>query len=253
MRFRIAAWAVASLLFACSLSACGGSTKSTSSSTKRTSSASNGTASTSQVTAPASNGIASKSANGIVAAALAAIDNAKSAHISGTVVSGGSAISLDLDLVSGKGGRGQMSEGGLSFQIEVVSNEVYINGSPAFWRHFGGEAAAELFQGKWLKAPASGQFASLAQLNNLHELLGTVLSTHGALVTGPTSTVDGQSAASVHDTTKDATLYVAATGTPYPLEIVKSGSQGGRLTFSRFNESVPLTPPPNAIDISQFK
>jgi hypothetical protein len=230
MRCRLAAWTVCSLLLTCALSACGGGSSSA-----------------------ADNGVAAKSANEIVTAALAAIDGAKSAHIAGSVVSGGSPISLNLDLVSGKGGRGQMSQGGLGFQIEVVNHEVYINGSSTFWRHFGGAAAVTLLNGKWLKAPATGQFASLAQLSNLHQLVHTLLKTHGVLAKSGKSKVDGQSAVGVRDTNKDATLYVATTGKAYPLEVLKTGSQSGRLTLSRFNESVTLTPPSNAIDISQFK
>jgi hypothetical protein len=227
MRSRIAAWAASSLLAACAISACGGGSS--------------------------GNGVASKSANQIVSSALAAIDGAKSAHIAGSVVSGSTPISLNLHLVSGQGGKGSMSEGGLSFKIEVIGREVYINGSPAFWRHFGGAAAATVFQGKWLKAPASGQFASLAQLSNLHALLGTVLSTHGALTKTGTTSVNGQSAVGIRDSTQGGTLYVATTGKPYPLEILKSGGQGGRIVLNEFDTPVSLTPPTNAIDISKFK
>jgi hypothetical protein len=225
MRCRIAAWAACSLLIACAMSACGGAS---------------------------GNGVASKAPDAIVSAALGAIDGAKSAHISGKVVSGTEPISLNLHLVSGTGGRGQMSEGGLSFKIEVIHSEVYINGSPAFWKHFGGAAAAQVFQGKWLKAPATGQFASLAQLSNLHALLGTVLSTHGSLTKTGATTVNGQSAVGVKDTTQGGTLYVATTGKPYPLEILKSGGEGGRIVLNSFNQPVSLTPPANAIDISKF-
>ena len=226
MHWRFAAWAACSLLLACALSACGGSS---------------------------GNGVASKSPNEIVTAALGAIDGAKSAHIAGSVVSARSPITLNLDLVSGKGGRGQMSEGGLGFEIEVINREVYINGSQAFWRHFGGATAAQVFKGRWLKAPASGQFASLAQLSNLHSLLGTVLSTHGTLTKTGTTKVGGQSAIGVRDTTNGGILYVATTGPPYPLEILKGGSQGGRIVLDGFNESVPLSPPANAIDITALK
>jgi hypothetical protein len=229
MRRRLALWAASSVFLVSAISACGGGSSSS------------------------DNGVSTKSANDIVSSALTAINNATSAHIAGSVVSGGQPISLNLDLVSGKGGRGRMAQGGLGFQIMVVGNEVYINGSSAFWRHFGGVAAEALLKGKWLKAPATGQFASLAQLSNLHQLVDTLLKTHGVLVKGGTSTVNGQTAVAVRDKKKDATLYVATTGTAYPLEVLKTGSQSGRLTLSRFNESVTLTPPANAIDISQFK
>jgi hypothetical protein len=225
MRSRIAAGVACSLLVACAVAACGGAS---------------------------GNGVASKSSNQIVASALHAIDTAKSAHISGKVISGSSPITLNLNLVSGKGGSGQMSENGLSFRIVVLHHEVYIDGSPGFWKHFGGATAAKVFQGKWLKAPASGQFASLAQLSNLHSLLSTVLSTHGSLVKTGNSTVNGESAVGVRDTTQGGTLYVATTGPPYPLEILKNGSQGGRIVLNDFNQSLAVTPPANAIDISKF-
>jgi len=217
---------VYSLLLTCALSACGGAS---------------------------SNGVASKSANGIVTAAEAAIDGAQSAHISGSVTSAGTLVSVNLDLVSGRGGRGEMSQGGLGFQIEIIGNEVYINASRAFWRRYGNARAAQLLPGKWLKAPASGQFASLAQVGDLHALLGALLANHGTLVKRGTSTVDGQSAVAVHDTTKNATLYVATTGKPYPIEILESGAQTGRLTLNHFNEAIALTAPPDAIGVSSVK
>lgn len=228
MRCRIAASAACSLLVACVISACGGGSSS-------------------------GNGVAAKSPNQIVSAALSAIDGAKSAHIAGKVVSGNSTITLNLHLASGRGGKGTMSEGGLGFQIEVIGPVVYIDGSPGFWRRFGGAAAAQLFQGKWLKAPATGQFASLAQLSNLHSLLSTVLTTHGALTKTGTSTINGQSAVGIRDTTQGGTLYVATTGKPYPLEILKNGGQGGRIVLDSFDKPVSLTPPAGAIDISKFK
>jgi hypothetical protein len=227
MRSRIVTWAVCALFVISAISACGGSSD---------------------------NGVASKSADGILTGSQGAIDGVKSVHVSGSLVSQGSPLTLDLDLVAGKGGRGQMSENGLSFQLIDVGQVVYINGSPAFWRHFGGAAAAQLFQGKWLKAPAgSSNFASLTALTNVHELLTALLSNHGQLTKGATSTVNGQKVVAVHDTNQGGTLYVATTGKPYPVEVLKTGAQGGHIALDRFNQSVSLAAPANAIDISQLR
>jgi hypothetical protein len=200
------------------------------------------------------NGVASKSPDAILSDAKAAINGVKSVHVSGSVVSAGSPITLDLDLLSGQGGKGQMSESGLSFQLIEVGKSVYINASPAFWQHFAGSAAAQLFQGKWLKAPSSTPgFASLASLTNVSVLLNTLLSgKHGTLARGQSTVVDGQKVVAVNDTTQGGTLYVATTGKPYPVEILKTGAQGGHVTFDRYNESVSLTPPAKSIDISQL-
>lgn len=161
---------------------------------------------------------------------------------------------MNLDLVSGHGARGQMSQNGMSFQLVVAGKSIYINAGQAFWRHIGGSAAAQLLQGRWLKAPAnSADFASLAALTNLHKLLTALLNNHAKLTKGATSTVNGQSVVGLTDTGNHGTLYVATTGKPYPVQISKSGSDGGRLTFDRFNETVSLAPPANAIDISKLK
>jgi hypothetical protein len=200
-----------------------------------------------------SNGIASKSPDQIVAAATNAVSSASSVHVSGAVPSSGQQISLDLSLVNGKGGKGSMSEGGLSFQIVVVGPEVYINGSSSFWSKFGGSAAAQLLSGKWLKAPASGQLGSLATLTNTHKLFNQLLASHGTLAKGKATKVQGQPAIGVTDTTNGGTLYVATSGKPYPIEIVKTGSSAGHLSFDSFNQPVSLTAPAKAIDISQLK
>ena len=230
MRPRLTSSTLVTLFAAGAISACGGSSS------------------------PSGNGVASKSPDAIVSTATSAIDGVSSVHVSGSVVSGGTPISLDLSLVSGKGARGSMSENGLGFQLIGVGQYVYINGSPAFWSHFGGAAAAQLFQGKWLKAPAStGNFASLSSLTNLHQLLSGLLSSHGTLSKGATTTVNGQKVVPVKDTSKGGTLFVATTGKPYPVEILKTGAAGGHITFDRFNQSVSLTAPAHSIDISQLK
>jgi hypothetical protein len=200
-----------------------------------------------------SNGVASKSPDQIVAAATNAVSNVSSVHVAGSVPNAGQQISLDLSLVNGKGGKGSMTENGLSFQIVALGQEVYINGSSSFWSKFGGAPAAQLLSGKWLKAPATGQLASLSTLTNGHKLFGQLLSSHGKLEKGKTSTVLGQQAIGITDSTNGGTLYVATTGKPYPIEVVKSGTDGGHIVFDQFNQPVSLTAPANAIDISQLK
>jgi hypothetical protein len=200
------------------------------------------------------NGVASKTPAEILAATKAAADSAKSVHVAGALSSGGSPITLNLDLIAGLGGRGQISESGLTFELIVVGGTAYIKGSPSFYSHFGGAAAAQLFQGKWLKASAtSGELATLASLTNLGRLLDQALASRGALVKGATTTVSGQPVVELRDTSGDGSLFVATTGQPYPIEIVKRGSETGHVSFTRWNAPVALRPPPNAIDLSQLQ
>jgi hypothetical protein len=200
------------------------------------------------------NGVAAKAPTDIVAATKVAADAATSVHVSGSIVSGGSPITLDMDLLAGKGGRGQLTENGLGFELIQTGGTVYIKGSAAFYRHIGGTAAAQLLQGKWLKAPTtSSDFASISSLTELRQLIDTTLANHGTLAKGGATTVKGQQVVGVTDTTKGGTLYVATTGQPYPIEITKGGTGGGTITFDHWNESVTLAAPANAIDITQLR
>ena len=202
----------------------------------------------------ADNGVAAKPPEAIVAAASSATTGARAVHIAGSVVSGGTPITLDMHLASGSGGRGQLSENGLSFQLINIGKTVYINASPAFWKHFGGTAAAQLLQGKWLKAPATDpSFGSLTSLTDFHQFFRGALSSHGKLTKGATTTLNGHKVVALNDTSQGGTLYVATTGPAYPVEIAKAGAGGGKVVFDSWNEPVSLTPPANSIDVSQLK
>ncbi|HTZ85872.1 MAG TPA: hypothetical protein VMB05_04310 [Solirubrobacteraceae bacterium] len=240
MRFRLGALALAAVLAlvltAALLAGCGGGSSSSSSSSS-------------------SNGVDSKAPADILAATKVASDGAKSVHVSGSIVSNGTPITLDMNLLSGKGGSGRLSENGLAFDLIQVGKTVYIKGSPAFYKHIGGGAAAQLLEGKWLKAPAtSADFASLSQLTDLHQLVDQTLANHGSSLTKTgTTTIAGQKAIGITDKSKGGTLYIAATGQPYPVQITKTGSSGGKITFDRWNGAVALAAPKNAIDVAQLQ
>jgi hypothetical protein len=200
------------------------------------------------------NGIADKSPTQILAATKKVADAATSVHVSGSLVSGGTPISIDVNLIAGKGGRGKLSQNGLAFELIEVANTVYIKGSSSFYKHIGGSAAAQLLQGKWLKAPASSSgFASIGQLTNLRQLVDQTLADHGTLSKSGTTTIQGQKVVGVTDKGKGGTLYIAATGKPYPVQISRNGAGTGTITFDRWNEPVTLAVPANAIDIAQLQ
>jgi hypothetical protein len=200
------------------------------------------------------NGIADKSPTEILAATKKVSDAAKSVHVSGSLVSSATPISIDVDLIAGKGGHGKLSQSGLAFELIEVANTVYIKGSSSFYKHIGGSAAARLLQGKWLKVPASSSgFASIGQLTNLRQLVDQTLADHGTLSKSGTTTIAGQKVVGVTDKGKGGTLYIAATGKPYPVQISRSGSGTGTITFDRWNEPVTLAAPTNAIDIAQLQ
>lgn len=195
------------------------------------------------------NGVAKKPPAQIVTAASRAIETARSVHVVGSVLDNGIKVHLDLHLSRGAGGQGQLSENGLGFHLISTGRLLYIQGSSPFWTHFGGARAVKLFHGKWLKVPNSGQFATLGRLATTRGLVAQLLTRHGRLSRAGRATVDGQAAVGVVDRTQGGTLFVATTGRPYPLEIVKHGAEGGYVKFSDFNQPVRITPPAKAISL----
>ena len=61
-------------------------------------------------------------------------------------------LEIDLHLVEGKGGAGHLETNGQSFDIVALGGKAYIKGDDAFWKQIGGDAAVQLFHGKWLTA-----------------------------------------------------------------------------------------------------
>jgi hypothetical protein len=84
-------------------------------------------------------------------------------------------------------------------------------------------------------------------------LFKSLTTSHGKLENQGETTYNGQSVVAIHDVTRNATLYVAATGTPYPVRLVKTaGSDRGTVAFDHWNEPPTLTPPKGALDFSHL-
>jgi hypothetical protein len=200
----------------------------------------------------ASNGVASKSPAQVAAAATDAAAGAATVHVAGSIVSEGRPISLDMELVAGKGGQGRMTLAGLHIRLVRIYQALYINGSTAFYSLFAGPAAARALRGKWLKESAGGgALAALATVTDLSQLIDLAVADHGTLTRGRSKTIDGQRAVGLSDVAGGGTLYVATTGTPYPLEIVKRGA--GKLVFDHWNQPVSLKAPASPININQLQ
>lgn len=199
----------------------------------------------------AQSGIASEPPQMILKSTMGAADSLKSVHAAGSIVSGGQHIAIDLHLVGGVGGRGQITLNGLTFQLVGLGKYAYMNAPAQVWQKAGVPAApARQLDGKWLRTPASGQFASIAQLTDIRQLFGQLLKPHGKLKTGAVSTVAGHKVVAL--TSGQGTLYVATTGKPYPVELIKQGSDGGHLSFDHFNDAISVTAPPNTVDLPQL-
>ena len=200
------------------------------------------------------NGEASKPAAQVLADTKAAAMSASSAHVAGSLASGGTHFTLDLSLTRDKGAKGSVSVNGLAFDLVKIGDTIYIKGSDAFYQHFAGAAIAQLIHGKWIRASTKSQrFRSVAPLASISGLFAEISANHGRLANDGKTTYKGQQVVAIRDTSDNSRLYVAATGKPYPVAIVGGKkSRSGAVTFDDWNKSVSLPAPSGAIDITQF-
>jgi hypothetical protein len=162
---------------------------------------------------------------------------------------------FNLQLASNSG-RAQVSVFGLRFEVLRTDETLYVKGNSAFYEELGGavaRAAAKLPAGAWLKAPVSASpLTKFATFTELNRELKVILDTANPLTTtGRTTTVSGQQAIELKETSKlfTAARFIATTGKPYPIEILKHGRETGQTTFSDWNKPVLLSAPAHAVAI----
>ena len=196
-------------------------------------------------------GEAAKTPAQILAGAERAVATASSVRLVAVGTSGGKPLRLDLELVAGRGGEGSVTDGGYTFRIIRLGTHAYFEAGAAFWRKFAGSLGPQLFQGRWIEASAtSGQLASFTPLTSMRTFINGALSSHGKLAVGKTTTIGGRPALRLIDTTQGGSLYLAASGTPYPLEITAKGG-GGTIRFESWNERFSTTPPKHPLNFTK--
>ena len=198
-----------------------------------------------------SNGEAKKTAEQVIADAQSAAVDATLVHVVGQGTDNGSPLKLDLWVGNGKG-KGHLEEAGLGFDVIRIGDVVYIKGGSAFLTKFAGAGAAALLHDKWLKGSATtGQLASLASLTDKKQFFDGVLGQHGKVENRGETDYHGTKAVEIRDTTQGGSLFVAATGTPYPVAL-EGGKQQGNITFGEWNSSETIEAPKGAVDLSSL-
>ncbi len=203
------------------------------------------------------NGVSSKSGKEILAASKAAAVGASSVHVVGKSSQGRLTLAIDLSLTR-NGGRGQVSFPGLDFEVIRIGDTVYVKGSPVFYSRVGAIIGKTLQvpAGTWLKGSVTrSALSQLVAFTDRASELDRLLSSPGSVTKGASTTVNGQKVIELKEATKvyKGVLYVATTGKPYPVALVKSGGkERGRTTFSGWDEEVSLSAPSPVVDVDSL-
>jgi hypothetical protein len=196
-------------------------------------------------------GESGKPAGRILRDVRAAVAKTSSVHLEGHVQST-TALAFNLYL-DPKGGRGTVSTNGLVVRVTRIGNAVYLTSSSAFYRHFTNAAGIHLLQGRWLKVPVTdSRFGTFSSATDAQAWLAAILQPKGTVVKAGTRTLRGVAMIGLRDSSGGGTLYVAATGPPYPLELVQTGAHHGVVSFDHWGRSVVLKAPQHPVYLTQL-
>ncbi len=199
--------------------------------------------STNPTPTPTSNGLESKTADEILAAATAALKDAKSFRAKGKGESDGQAIEVDL-LFAGSDVKGTITLQGASVEVIQSGGASYLKADAEFWKMFlpaeVQALALPLVTGKYVKVPAT---------QSVIPSIDVLLKPEGTVTKGEQTTVDGKKVITVE--TKDGKLHVSLEGKPYPVDLV---SDDGTIEFSDIDADATVTAPPasEVFDLSAF-
>ena len=182
--------------------------------------------------------------------ARSAVGSARSVHMAGHGFSQGQPARLDITLVRGPKATGEMELFGGSLDLIRVRDSVYMRGDRSFWRAFGrNRLKLAMLSGRWVQAPASvSAFDEIASFTDISGL-SSLVRPHGKVVNEGTRTFRGQKVVALHDAAEGGTLYLRATGSPYPVAIVGGKNDRETIIFDRWNQRVVVRAPKNALSL----
>jgi hypothetical protein len=182
----------------------------------------------------------------------AALDGVTSTTINGSETKNGSTVTVAATIFSNGDINGAIEENGNTAQLMKVGGNYYLNGGAGYFTSTGSPARlAGLLANKWIETPDSQ--SNIGDLFSFSALVGGLAGVgNGAVSKGRTSTIDGQTAVAIFSPTQ-GTIWIAATGTPLPIEVVSPDSSGlNSIAFSNWNEGTPPTAPIGSRSISTF-
>jgi hypothetical protein len=194
----------------------------------------------------ASSSAPSRTPDAAAAQMQAAVKDARSVHLDGSLRSGGKPVALNLGLIRSGGFSGTITDNGVPLTLTDTGQKVYVKATPAFLRELHASSSlCTLLCGKYIEmTPAQG--GALAGNLTMSRLLASLTGPLPKFSNAGTATVGGRQA-QVLRASDGSTLDVAATGTAYPLRVTGKNS-AGRLDFTQWNAvRRPAAPPASQV------
>lgn len=189
------------------------------------------------------NGVEDLSAVEILTEVRAAVRDASSAHLTGTIGSADTGIEIDLTLTADGGANGTLTNGEQVITLLAVDGTTWYAANEAFWTGKVDAAKVAEVADKYVKLPATD--STFDDFTDWDAFWQGALDPEGVAQKGDVTEFDGRQVVELIDTKTDGVLYVALEGEPYPVG-VRGGKDQGTVTLSDWNAPVTLEPPAEA-------
>lgn len=192
-------------------------------------------------TTPSDNGVAALAPEEILTRAQSALATATSYRMKGEISNEGQTTKIDLQN-GGTNVKGSIDLNGQALELLRIDQDLYMKAADAFWKQFipaDQQGVLTLLSGKYVKVDATNEsFSAFTEAFDASE----ILKAEGSVTKSTPTTIHGTPAIGLVSSDRDATLYIAMTGEPYPLRIEGKPSQGS-VDFTDFGKSIEFTPP----------
>jgi hypothetical protein len=199
------------------------------------------------------------SAEQMVKASMDAMDDLDALKVSGSIVTDGQQIDLEVQTNADGDCTGNIGVGDGTAELVGVGGSVWFKPDQAFWEASAGDAADQVVAAvgdKWVIVPEDED--GFSEFCDVDQLLDQLLADDqdSTYSKGDTEDVDGQDAVAVDNKTEDdgtSTGYIAVDEPHYLLKLEKTeGEDTGTVTFSEFDEDFEVEAPADddAVDLS---
>jgi hypothetical protein len=191
---------------------------------------------------------------------MAALTYAVAFRLKGHATDAGALISFDMNY-GANSSDGSITLGGGTLQLRYASGDLFVKAGDRFWRQVGGlgnsaddKAALALLHGKWVRLPAGMPgLSDIGQLAKRTKFLQLVAASddNSSFTRGPSKTIDAIPVVSVVGSDDGTTIYVPASGTPFPIRIEDRSTDGGSFDLSHYDVPFagPMPPAGQIVDL----
>lgn len=189
----------------------------------------------------ATNGLEKQSPADVLQEAAAALEAAKSVHVTGTGPTG----RLDLRM-TGRSSSGALEQGGVPLEVTIVGGSTYVRTDQAGLKMIGvPKPLQRQLDGRWLKVNSQDVTGF-----TLADFVSELTAYHGPLEPKVRQASLNGKKVVVVSWQHDGKLYVANTGPAYPLRGEFKGQNAAVVDFTDYGAPLHITAPSNAIDVS---